>query len=531
MNLKDILQNKIEIDTDLNEVAMPISLDRQEYLELKKFFNLFGGEYNKKSKKFDFNMNPKPIIYNFINNGIVPEKNPTSFYPTPSTLVDEMFKMSDFDSFIFSEEIQSKFSCLEPSGGVGGIAKKIREIAPYIKLDVVEILRENQLVLKDEGFNPICQDFLEYNKDYSKKYDLIFMNPPFNKNEYIKHIEHAFNMLSSIGKLTAIVPVSFLKNSDKLSKWLYETVTLYGDVEINQENYFKEQKVNIKTCIIHIDKRNEKSLYRPVSCCKNFHVYKVWLSLYSCSKFNNFITNLKYSKDMKEKIITYIKEELDHLKNQNIFYPYSYLDDYADKAFIEWCYEHNKEDLIKEFVFEDKQKQMFLNMAVKILLDIQFIKTEKDLLLLTKQYFHKNNIIYYLNKNVIYDNFNIEVIDDKCWSIDNNYKLQKYNIFSYTLDDEELTIKQYYYNEDTPYNIVKDSLVNVSKKELEKMLLDSDSSIENFASSLEAFYIKNNHLIKNINVINKSAQKENKNSPSLPYGDEEYEAFSKGCLF
>lgn len=95
-----------------------------------------------------------------------------------------MLKISDFDCLIQDEYYQSKYKVLEPSGGVGGISDLIKEAAPYVQLDVIEILDTNQEVLKQKGYSPICMDFMDYNINYSTQYDYIFMNPLIR----VKHI-------------------------------------------------------------------------------------------------------------------------------------------------------------------------------------------------------------------------------------------------------------------------------------------------------------------------------------------------------
>lgn len=119
MKLKEILQEKIKINQEHNEVYMLNELSREDYLELKHYLELIGGKYTPSGKKFVFNTNPKPFIDTYLLTEKMPIKNPTAFFPTPKELVLEMFRISDFDCLPLDEEYQSKYRVLEPSAGVG----------------------------------------------------------------------------------------------------------------------------------------------------------------------------------------------------------------------------------------------------------------------------------------------------------------------------------------------------------------------------------------------------------------------------
>lgn len=51
--LKEILLNCISINEEKNEISIISELVRDDYLELKHYFELIQGEYNSKGNEFD----------------------------------------------------------------------------------------------------------------------------------------------------------------------------------------------------------------------------------------------------------------------------------------------------------------------------------------------------------------------------------------------------------------------------------------------------------------------------------------------
>lgn len=362
MLLKEILQNHISINETLYEVKINSELSREDYLRLKHYIELIGGKYITNSKKFVYKTNPKPFIDLYLLTEKMPIKNPTAFFPTPLNIVQDMLKISDFDCLIQDEYFQSKYKVLEPSGGVGGICDLIRKAAPYVQLDVIEILDTNQEILKQKGYSPICMDFMNYNINYSTKYDYIFMNPPYQGKTYIKHLKHAYKMLESNGILTAVIPTSFLTQTDKLSIWLYEKVTQIGEIYINPKGSFIDLGTNVDTCIIYINKEWKNWRHKEYQGCRNYWTWQVWLSLYSSGEVYTYLEQLKNNNDTKENIRNLIINELDKYKKQSIYFSYKYIDDYVEKLFEHYCY-------IREDSFENNNLEIISNVPTYELYD------------------------------------------------------------------------------------------------------------------------------------------------------------------
>lgn len=367
--LKEILENHINVDEVKNEITMKTELSRDAYLELKSYIEIIQGEYKTSGKKFVFQINPRPLIDAYLKSGIMPKKNPTAFFPTPTNIVKDMLRLSDFDYLPTDKEFQSRYRVLEPSGGVGGIASLIKDVAPHVQLDIVEILDVNQEVLRQKGYEPICMDFMEYNNDFSIKYDYVVMNPPYQGKTYIKHIKRAYDMLDCKGILVAVIPTSFLQQDDKESLWLYEKVVQTGEVYHNPKGSFKEQGTNVDTCIICINKENESSRAREYQGCANFWTWQIWISLYTDGDVYDFLSNLKDDKDVKVKIKNLIIKKINNLKRNQMYYSYDHLDSCVEKLYEHFQY--IKEENLEYELLQNKEEYTYEDIKE----DIACIKT------------------------------------------------------------------------------------------------------------------------------------------------------------
>lgn len=123
------------------------------------------------------------------------------FFPTPKEVVKRMIELA---------QIECGDTVLEPSAGNGNIAEEI-----YCGCDVIEVNHSLREILTLKGFNLVADDFLEYN---TKKYDVILMNPPFERFQDIEHVNHAYDLLNSGGRLVAIMCESTFFRSEAIAE-------------------------------------------------------------------------------------------------------------------------------------------------------------------------------------------------------------------------------------------------------------------------------------------------------------------------
>ncbi len=134
-----------------------------------------------------------------------------TFYPTPREVAEKML------SHISNKELRNIEDILEPSAGDGRLIDYILEkrknnyLYGDVTTDVIEIDNTLRNVLEGKSYTLIGKDFLSFNTD--KHYDLIIMNPPFNKGA--EHLVKAITLAENNGGDTRIIS---LLNAKTLKK-------------------------------------------------------------------------------------------------------------------------------------------------------------------------------------------------------------------------------------------------------------------------------------------------------------------------
>lgn len=121
-------------------------------------------------------------------------------FPTPPDVARRMVKLAN---------IQDGDAVLEPSAGTGNILAAIDgivfmpggvQVGPVTAIEINHSLAVT-LGRKYPGVVVHCHDFLAW---HWREFDVIVMNPPFERGSDIKHIQHARTMLRPGGRLVAI---------------------------------------------------------------------------------------------------------------------------------------------------------------------------------------------------------------------------------------------------------------------------------------------------------------------------------------
>lgn len=125
-------------------------------------------------------------------------ENFVNFYPTPKSLFREIEKDIKWRDI---------HRILEPSAGKGDICDFLEDIRRF-DIECIEINPELQSALKGKGYTVIHDDFLSFRSKTS--YDLIFMNPPFDKGS--THLLKALDIQKNGGRIICILNAETLKN-------------------------------------------------------------------------------------------------------------------------------------------------------------------------------------------------------------------------------------------------------------------------------------------------------------------------------
>lgn len=145
---------------------------------------------------------------------------------------------------------------LEPSAGRGSLAAAaIVTGAQDVKC--YELDADNVKELKARGFKCEQADFLTLPMpdDDIFKFDRVLMNPPFTKNQDLKHIAHAISFLRFGGRLVSIIQGNRTRQDifEHLPKFARDRVADSMTILPLDDEAFKEAGTKIKTAIVIID--------------------------------------------------------------------------------------------------------------------------------------------------------------------------------------------------------------------------------------------------------------------------------------
>jgi phospholipid N-methyltransferase len=117
------------------------------------------------------------------------------FYPSPPAVIEQLLNLAD---------LHDGLKILEPSAGIGSIADAIMEKCKPSQMALCELRYSLIDILAMKGYDVYRGDFLE--ATFTTPFDRIVMNPPFERRQAWRHVEHAYQMLAPGGILVSVVP-------------------------------------------------------------------------------------------------------------------------------------------------------------------------------------------------------------------------------------------------------------------------------------------------------------------------------------
>jgi predicted RNA methylase len=189
---------------EVNGTAATITekLDRSLYLKVDKALSALGGTWNRRNQCHEFTEDPSITLADAITTGsIEATKDPKQIfqlYETPVSLAESM--VDSLHGY--------GLSMLEPSAASGRIVRAA--VNKGHQVAAVEIQPEFKAKLDGLCHDFTISDFLGIVPgEYYGDFDAIVMNPPFCRQQDIKHVLHAWKFLRPGGQLRAIVSPSF----------------------------------------------------------------------------------------------------------------------------------------------------------------------------------------------------------------------------------------------------------------------------------------------------------------------------------
>ncbi|OJJ23297.1 hypothetical protein BKI52_02765 [marine bacterium AO1-C] len=246
----DEIKYKLETEDSLSKIGKPYNLyDKVDFDEVySELQELLGGEEYAQKQAEQAKKNKLEKLkdeWRF-------SKEP-GFFPTPEPIARDMVNRA---------QILTSHTVLEPSAGLGHIAKEILKQHPNVDLAVIEKWDSLREILSLEGFKVVGSDTLTH----TEQYDRILMNPPFEKNQDIQHVRYAFEkLLRPGGRLVAIMgrgafdEGTSLKVRKEFKAWLSENEGYYEELPDDAfKNAFRSTAVRTNLVVIDKTEENQK---------------------------------------------------------------------------------------------------------------------------------------------------------------------------------------------------------------------------------------------------------------------------------
>jgi len=239
----DVLEVLSRATVEGNALTLIGQLDRAMYVQVNKVLEAAGGKWNRSAKAHVFDRPASDRVDEIILSGEVEvPKDEFNYFPSPPDVVARLMELACIDAGM---------QVLEPSAGRGAIASACVEVGAEV--DCCEMMRENYLTLCENTelrhVKPI--DFLTLEPD--PVYDRVVMNPPFAKQQDIKHVLHALKFLKPDGLLVSVMASSVTFRDNKLTQDFRDLIRERGgDIEALPEGAFKASGTNVRTVIVTI---------------------------------------------------------------------------------------------------------------------------------------------------------------------------------------------------------------------------------------------------------------------------------------
>lgn len=240
---QDVLTVLSASRTEGNNLFLTGSLDRKLYTKTNEILEACGGRWNRKAKAHVFPTSAEERLEQILETGEIEiPKADFDYFPTPSVVVERLLEIA---------EVQQGMKVLEPSAGQGAIAIPVSELGAAVTCFELAKTNYEALKVKAPTLEIIQGDFLE--QAPAPVYDRVVMNPPFGRQQDIKHVNHAYKFLKPEGMLVAVMASSVLWRENRLTTEFREFVySKGGSIEKLPEASFRESGTLVGTVIASI---------------------------------------------------------------------------------------------------------------------------------------------------------------------------------------------------------------------------------------------------------------------------------------
>lgn len=237
----DVLAVLSRADTNGKALVLVGQLDRKMYERTNKVLEAAGGRWSRKDKAHIFEDDAANRVDQIILSGEVEvPKDEFNFFPSPPAVVARLMELAD---------VRHGMRVLEPSAGKGAIAYACADAGATV--DCFELMEANFAALRQEAGRGDVRhaDFLEQNP--CAIYDRVVMNPPFAKQQDIKHVFHALKFLKPGGRLVSVMSAGVTFRDNKLARAFRDFIDERGgEIEELPEGSFKSSGTMVRSVIV-----------------------------------------------------------------------------------------------------------------------------------------------------------------------------------------------------------------------------------------------------------------------------------------
>lgn len=230
-----------------NILKLPkVQFNKKSYAEAKKWIEEAGGSWQGgKVQGFTFPFNAERVFSILHEGKRCNLQQEYQYFATPPEVADWLVMLAG--------GIHEDEKVLEPSAGTGAIIDAIHRSCKDVVVDCFELMPENkELLSKKSNINILGDDFTTYDLGL---YDKIIANPPFSKNQDIRHVRRMYEHLNNGGTVAAIMSCHWKIASEKecadFREWLKDVHAKVCDIE---EGSFKQSGTGIETTAVIIQK-------------------------------------------------------------------------------------------------------------------------------------------------------------------------------------------------------------------------------------------------------------------------------------
>ena len=228
-----------------NEAVIPEfagQLDRKLYVAVDQALQAIGGKWSRGARAHVFHdgVDATSLVDAVVLSGSCVDPRSGDFFETPPGIARDLVERA---------KIRSDSVVLEPSAGLGAIAREIAKAEPA-RLILNEKDPSRAEKMRAVGLDVFVGDFLT---SCYQGVDRIVMNPPFAMQQDVEHAHRALDVLVPGGILVSVMSAGARFRTTRRAIGLRERVAdMGGTFEDLPDGSFAESGTNVRTCVLTV---------------------------------------------------------------------------------------------------------------------------------------------------------------------------------------------------------------------------------------------------------------------------------------